>query len=460
MSLAAQVDPAQRQAQVVLPTLHPDQMRLWRLPGRRKAARCGRRWGKNVLGETIIASDLLRGRPDGWFADKFDRLSESYGKIKEILTPVLKRAVHNKIIETVTGGKVDFWSLDDPSAGRSRKYARIIIDEAAFAPPDSIEIWKRSIEPTLLDYQGAALVMSNTNGIDPSNMMWQFCNNPQLGFVDFHAPTTNNPYIPLRYPTETLEAWQKRRDFEFEKLRRETEPLVYEQEYEAKFVDFSSNALFAMENMLENGLPVDYPLRCEAVFATIDTAVKTGKENDGTAVVYWSLVRNNVRLVDANGQMQPLHRLIILDWDITQIEGALLETWLPNVFKYLQDLSIQCKAAQGSLGAFIEDKASGMVLIQQALRRGWPAHAIESNLTKVGKDERAISVSGYVYRKLVKFSRHAFEKAVMYKGTMGNHLRNQVTGFRVGNKEATRADDLSDCFSYGVAIALGNAEGF
>jgi hypothetical protein len=460
VSLAAQIDPARRQAQVILPTLHPDQVRLFRMPGRRKAARCGRRWGKNKLGETVIASDLLRGRWDGWFADKFDRLSESYQAIKDVLTPVLKRSVHNKIIETVTGGKVDFWSLDDPSAGRSRKYHRIIVDEAAFAPPGSIEIWKRSIEPTLLDYQGAALVMSNTNGIDPSNMMWQFCNNPTLGFVDFHAPTHNNPLIPIRYPNETLEAWQARRDLEFETLKKNTEPLVFQQEYLADFVDFSGAAFFALDNMLEDGQPVDFPVRCEAVFATIDSAVKTGRENDGTGVIFAALMRNNVRLVGPDGKMQPLHRVIILDWDLIQIEGAMLEAWLPNVFKLLQDYAAQCSAAQGSLGAFIEDKSSGSILIQQARNRGWPAHAIESDLTKVGKDERAISVSGYVYRKLVKLSRYAFEKTTNYHGTTRNHLRGQVVGFRPGNKDSSREDDLLDCFTYLCAIALGNADGF
>ena len=40
--------------------------------------------------------------------------------------------------------------------------------------------------------------MSNTNGIDPENLLWQLCNQPEHGFVDFHAPTTSNPLIPLR----------------------------------------------------------------------------------------------------------------------------------------------------------------------------------------------------------------------------------------------------------------------
>ncbi len=214
-----------------------------------------------------------------------------------------------------------------------------------------------------------------------------------------------------------------------------------------------------MESMLTNGAPVDWPVRCEAVFAVIDSAVKTGRKNDGTGCVYFALVRNNVVPVSSDGYIGPRYRLVILDWDLSQIEGALLETWLPTVSQNLNAYAAQCRAARGNIGAFIEDKASGMILIQQAARRGIPSHAIDSKLTSLGKDERAISVSSYVYRGLVKMSKQAFEKVTNYKGTTRNHLRGQVVGFRVGDKDATREDDLLDAFTYGCAIAFGNAEG-
>jgi len=36
-----------------------------------------------------------------------------------------------------------------------------------------------------------------------------------------------------------------------------------------------------------------------------------------------------------------------------------------------------------------------------------------------------------------------------------NHFLHQVTTFRIGDKEAAkRADDLLDCFTYGVAVGL------
>jgi hypothetical protein len=152
--------------------------------------------------------------------------------------------------------------------------------------------------------------------------------------------------------------------------------------------------------------------------------------------------------------------LFVLDWDVVQIEGAMLETWLPQVFARLEELARLCHARRGSIGAFIEDKNSGTILHQQAQRRQMPAHAIDSKLTALGKDERAISVSGYVHRELVKYTDRAFEKTVIYKRHVRNHLLDQVESFRIGDRGSDREDDLLDTFCYGIALALGNGEGF
>lgn len=446
--LENQFSPQERSATVQLPTFHRAQAKLrWVMSQSRfVAARCGRRWGKNVLGESVAVDDATHGLLVGWFAPENRRAAESYNAISEMLEPVKKNSSKtDHVIRTVTGGCIDFWSLEDEHAGRGRKYHRVVIDEAAFTKPKTIDTWTKSIRPTLVDYAGRALVMSNTNGIDPTNFLYELCHNPVHKFVQFHAPTHSNPFLPRE---EVLA------------LQRDNLPLVYQQEFLAEFVDWSGSAFFAREKLLVNGEPVEVPRRCEAVFAVIDSATKTGSKNDGTAVVIFAVIASAVTPVTADGKVGPRYSLIILDWDLIQIEGALLETWLPTVFQNLQDFAGRCAARNGSLGALIEDKASGMILIQQAQRRGWPAQAIDSRLTSLGKDERAISVSGYVYRGLVKLARPAYDKTVNYKGTVRNHLLGQVVGFRVGDKDATREDDALDCFTYGVAIALGNSEGF
>jgi hypothetical protein len=330
-----------------------------------------------------------------------------------------------------------------------------VIDEAAFAKDgdnrsdDSMmALWEKGIKPTLFDYGGEALVCSNSAGRNPDNFFYNICADPQYGFHEFHATTLDNPVLPKRAASESIEHWLARRARFHGDLRRDNDPLVYAQEYMAQFVDWSGVAFFSREKLLVESQPLPIPARCDTVFAVIDTASKTGTDNDATAVTFFAY--------DKGGKIP----LLILDWDITQIEGAMLETWLPQVFGRLEELARLCCARRGSIGALIEDKNSGTILLQQALRRQMPAQAIDSKLTAMGKDERAISVSGYVHRELVKYTDRAFEKTVTYKRHSRNHLLDQVESFRIGDRDSDREDDLLDTFCYGIAVALGNSEGF
>jgi DNA methylase len=185
---------------------------------------------------------------------------------------------------------------------------------------------------------------------------------------------------------------------------------------------------------------------------TILAAERTGRrctEHDATAVTFFAL--------DKLSRRAPL---VILDWDIAQIEGALLETWLPMVFDRLEELSRLCGARHGSVGVWIEDKNSGTILLQQAIRRQWPATAIDSKLTAMGKDERALSVSGYVHCESVKYTDYAFDKTTVHKRKSRNHLVDQIESFRIGDKDNKREDDLLDTFCYGIALTLGDGSGF
>lgn len=437
-----------------LPVFHPKQVQCFNETAGIElvALRAGRRWGKNVYGETRASDSIVKARTVGWFAPEYKRLSETYENVIQMVEPVKSRSSKQEgVIRTVTGGRIDFWTLDDENAGRGRKYHEIYVDEAAFGKKKTLlDTWERSIKPTLVDYAGTAVVMSNTNGIDPDEFFYQINTEARHGFRTYHAPTYSNPYLPLRKPAEPFLEWLERRRVYFKKLRDGTPPLVYQQEYLAEFVDWSGETFFTRDKLLLDGHPVIVPARVDTVFAVVDTATKTGKDNDGTAVTYYALHNHS-------GVSWPL---TLLDWDIVQIEGDLLENWLPTVFQNLESFAKRYNARMGSIGAYIEDKASGMVLLQHAARQGWPAQAIESELTAVGKDERAISVSGYVYRGEVKFSGQAYDKVTTYKGTTRNHQLGQVLGFRIGDKNAKRDDDLLDTFCYGVAIALGNAEGF
>ena len=285
-------------------------------------------------------------------------------------------------------GRLDFYSLENSIVGRGKRYQRMVIDEAAFAKngdnrsDDSLmAIWEKALKPTLIDFAGEVLVCSNSAGKNPDNFFFNICTDPQYGFKEFHATTLDNPLLPKRLLNESLKDWATRRVQFLDDLKRDNDPLVYAQEYLAEFVDWSGAAFFSREKLLVDNLPVTILPRCEYVYAVIDTASKTGTDHDATAVTFFALDR-------MTGNPRP----IILDWDIAQIEGGVLEHWLPSVFLTLEELARLSHTRLGSAGAFIEDKNSGTILLQQAARRGMPARAIESKLTAMGKDELGLGL--------------------------------------------------------------------
>jgi phage terminase large subunit-like protein len=417
--------------------LHTKQTVLYRAmsaqnTGDRQVWRCGRRFGKTTLLEIAVCQAAINGSAVGWFSPNYKLLTPSYKRILKILRPIVANASRvDGIIELRTGGSIEFWTLNDEDAGRSRAYDLAVIDEAGLMKKGLQAIWEQSISPTLLDRRGNAIMAGTPKGIDSENFFYQACTDKSLGWTEHHLPTSENPTLD---PVGVA------------KLQEQYPPLVYQQEFLALFVDWSGAAFFSLASLLVDGQGVPYPQHCDAVFITIDTAVKTGKDNDSTGCCYWAI--NKLFGIP----------LTLLDWDIVQIEGGLLEVWLPTVIERGKELAAQCGARSGFIGAWIEDKSSGSILLQQAARKGLQAHTIDSGLTAVGKDERAISVSGYVFQGKVKLSEYAYNKTKEHKKQTENHFIKQFCGYRIGVKD--QADDLLDCGCYGIAIALGNAEGY
>lgn len=424
--------------QVKLPTLHAGQAEIWRNRGRLNTVRCGRRYGKTKMMVTIAGNGASKGKKIGLFTPEHKQLAEPYDELLSILQPIKRRA--NKTdgtIRTINGGLVDFWAVtDNDLAGRGREYDIVMVDEGAFTKDGQfIDIWKKSINPTMLTRPGSsAWVFSTPNGLKPDNFFYKICHgdNSLPPFKEHYAPSASNPYVHAD---------------DLAREERDNHPQVWQQEFLAQFVDWSGVAFFGQSQLLVDGRPLPMPTLVDGIYAVIDTAVKTGVKHDGTAVTYFAVNR-----------YVPGPTIIILDWDIVQVEGSLLHAWLPSVFDRLNELSQMIKCRGGVLGTFIEDKVSGTILLQQAARNGWPAHAIDSKMTALGKDERAFNASRYVYPGKVKITEHAFNKTKDYKGANRNHFMTQVTGFRIGIEN--QADDLLDTFTYGVSIGAGNSKGF
>ncbi len=418
-----------------LPKLHEAQRTIMRCMVEkpfRLVVRCGRRFGKTTLLERCAVDWASNGKRIGWFGPQYRLNTPSYRRILRMGgEQVTRKSKIDQIIEFYRGGSVEFWTLNDEDAGRSRFYDVAILDEASLAS-GLRETWEQAIAPTLLDRGGSAIMAGTPKGVDDENYFYLACHDKSLGWSELHAPTAANPTLDPKA---------------VEKLKDEYPPLVYQQEFLAEFVDWRGSAFFSEEKLLVNGQPVDEFPRPDVVYAVIDTALKDGLEHDGTAVTYFAL--SKIYGIP----------IVILDWDVVQIEGALLETWLPSVYQRLEQFTQTLKPRRGNVGVCIEDKGSGTVLLQQARRRNWQANPIPEAITAAGKDGRALSVSGYVHNEQVKLSRYAYDKVINYRGQTKNHLLSQVCGYRVGTK-TPHGMDLLDTFTSGVAIGLGNSKGY
>jgi hypothetical protein len=92
------------------------------------------------------------------------------------------------VITIEGGGEVDVWTLDHERAGRGRRYHLALIDEGAWGGVELLETWQASIMPTLLDFQGRAVVASTPNGVDENNFFWHLCHQPELGLRAISRP--------------------------------------------------------------------------------------------------------------------------------------------------------------------------------------------------------------------------------------------------------------------------------
>jgi hypothetical protein len=237
------------ETQLSLGTLHSGQAAAyWALKSSRfKALRCGRRFGKTDFAKIWISQALAQGGECAWFAPQHMTWAEVYSELADILRPILDTSSKGSaVMRMKTGGRLDFWTMENGVAGRGRRYRQVVIDEAAFAKDgdnkvdgSAMEIWEKSIKPTLYDYGGEALVCSNSAGKNPDNFFYNICTDPQYGFKEYHATTMDNPMLPKLLAGETLEVWKERRQKFIDDLKNGNDPLVYQQEYLAEFVDWA-----------------------------------------------------------------------------------------------------------------------------------------------------------------------------------------------------------------------------
>jgi phage terminase large subunit-like protein len=191
--------------------------------------------------------------------------------------------------------------------------------------------------------------------------------------------------------------------------------------------------------------PIEVPATMDGVFAAAAAAV--GPEPDALGVIYFGFSA----MIETNPP------LMILDWDLQEIDIETLEGWLPKVFARLEDLTRSTKTVYGSAGLLIEAEGDGSVLFERAMMLSLPVHTIEDEkILDMTLAQRAVAASAYINGgRHIQLTRPAHEKLVNYKGVLRNHLIHQVVAFGVG-QHASDAGVLLTAFADGVLDAFLN----
>jgi phage FluMu gp28-like protein len=224
---------------LTLPEPHPSQAEILASTRRFNVVACGRRFGKSELAILRLTETALHGEPCAYFAPTYKMLAEVWREFLARLEPVTKNVnVQERRLDLVTGGSIDFWSLDAPNTARGRRYARVVIDEAAMVA-DLDNAWNAAIRPTLADLYGDADFYSTPRG---RGFFWtafargESRSDPEWGAWRF--PTSANPYIGAE---------------EIEAARRQLPDRVFRQEFLAEFLDDSGGVFRRVREAIDLG---------------------------------------------------------------------------------------------------------------------------------------------------------------------------------------------------------------
>jgi predicted phage terminase large subunit-like protein len=259
---------------------HSAQLRVIRGLKRFNVLRMGRRFGKSEFGiDYLIDGEkgALEGFPVAWFAPNYKLLGDAWRETKRVLEPVtLRKNEVEKRIDLITGGVVEFWTLDADDPARGRKFSKIFIDEAAMVR-GLLDKFQQAMRPTLTDFKGGACFASTPKGKNDFFKLDQK-SNTSAQWASFHAPTTDNPYID---PSEIDEA------------RKDLPDLVFRQEYLAEYVDFAGGIV------KPEHVQVGQPTSSVVTVMGVDLAISLKDEAAYTAIVVLSRDREGKLYVRA-----------------------------------------------------------------------------------------------------------------------------------------------------------------
>ncbi len=372
----------------------------------------GRRCGGTNGAALIAIRNLLQGKNVLWVDTIQLNLSGYY---KKFFIPILNKInpLYWKWMESrkeltikVNGieSKLCMRSAQKPEGLEGFAYDIIILNETGIILQKDY-LWYNAISPMVMDYRAKCFFIGT-----PKGKFSRFTGKEHIYYTFYKRGLDESPewkdwvsYTASSYDNELLPKE------EIDRYVADTPPFIRDQEVYAKFMDLTNECIFKPEwfrDIKKDSINEKF----EQVIMSLDTAYKTGDENDFSVAQVWGKIKSNFYLLDCL-----IDKLTFPDL-VVQIK-KLYDQYMPDQ-------------------VLIEDKASGQSLIQELqVKTTMPIVAI-----KVDKDKvtRAAAISPYVEQGKVFFVYHNNG----YKPDWANTVKDQAALFPFGEY-----DDCVDAMS-------------
>lgn len=322
---------------------HPVQQQLVTSSARFRVVPAGRRSGKTELAKRRLIRQALDAMTGPWSGDaRFfaaaptrDQARAIYwSDLKAMIPPILLAGPPSEthlVIKLVCGIEICVVGLDKPERIEGRPWNGGILDEFANMKKKA---WAENVRPALSDRNGWCWLIGVPEGRNHYYDLWKYAisgEDPDWAGFTWRSADILDPR-------------------EVESARRELDPLVFEQEYEASFINFSGRAYYAFSEQrhcarLEYNprapLGLCFDFNVEPGVAAIVQEQKLPSGHEGTGVigeVYipsnsntpavcrriaqdWGKHEGPVRLYgDATGGARGSAKVAGSDWDIIRAE--------------------------------------------------------------------------------------------------------------------------------------------
>lgn len=221
---------------------HPIQRQYWTSPHRFNLLPCGRRSGKTENAKRKLVKATLKGTK--FYPARFFAGAPTREQAKRIFWDDLKAMVPKDliariydgdlIIRTVHGSELVVVGLDKPQRMEGQAWDGGVIDEIANVKPTA---WEENIRPVLSDRNGWCDLIGVPEG---RNHYYDMCEKARAEMLEKGDASEWGIF-----------AW-KSADIlpakEIESAKRDMDPLIYQQEYEASFVSFEGRAYYTFDS--------------------------------------------------------------------------------------------------------------------------------------------------------------------------------------------------------------------